>query len=61
VLDPAKRQEAYNKMYHALREAHYEFSTEYVNLSWGVGPRIATWEPWPLVAYATAHWTITLK
>ena len=61
VVDPALRQEAFNQAYQILREEHYEFGTGYVNLPWGVGPRIASWEPWPVVAYQTAIWTMRLN
>jgi peptide/nickel transport system substrate-binding protein len=61
VVDPALRQEAFNKAYKILREEHYEFGTGYVNLPWGVGPRIVSWEPWPVVAYQTAIWTMKLN
>lgn len=61
VVDPALRQEAFNKAYKILREERYEFGTGYVNLPWGVGPRIAEWEPWPVVAYQTAIWTMKLN
>ena len=61
VVDPALRQEAFNNAYKLLREEHYEFSTGYVNLPWGVGPRIASWEPWPVVPYQTALWTMKLN
>ncbi len=60
VVDPALRQEAFNKAYKILREEGYEFGTGYVNLPWGVGPRIADWQPWPVVAYQTAIWTMRL-
>ena len=61
VVDPAQRQEAFNQAYRTLYEEHYEFSTGYVNLPWGVGPRIAAWEPWPVVPYQTAIWTMRLN
>jgi peptide/nickel transport system substrate-binding protein len=61
VVDPALRQEAFNNAYKVLREEHYEFGTGYVNLPWGVGPRIVSWEPWPVVAYQTAIWTMKLQ
>lgn len=61
VVDPALRQEAFNNAYKVLRDEHYEFGTGYVNLPWGVGPRIASWEPWPVVAYQTAIWTMKLN
>lgn len=61
VVDPAQRQQAFNDAYKILLEEHYEFGTGYVNLPWGVGPRIAEWEPWPVVAYQTAIWTMKLN
>lgn len=61
VVDPTLRQQAFNDAYKILREEHYEFGTGYVNLPWGVGPRIASWEPWPVVAYQTAIWTMQLN
>ncbi len=60
-VDPALRQQAFNEAYKVLYDEHYEFSTGYVNLPWGVGPRIASWEPWPVVAYQTAIWTMKLQ
>ena len=59
--DPAKRQDAYNRMFLAVKEAHYEPSIGHVHLPWGVAPRIATWDPWPVTPYNSALWTITLK
>jgi len=61
VVDPALRQDAYNKMYRLMWEEHYQWSPIYVNLPWGAGKNIATWEPWPLGPYASALWTVTLK
>jgi peptide/nickel transport system substrate-binding protein len=61
VVDPAERQQAFNDAYKILYEEHYEFGTGYVNLPWGVGPRIASWDPWPVVAYQTALWTMQLN
>ncbi len=61
VMNPADRQAAYNKMYRTLYDAHYEIGLGYVNLPWGLGPRVTDWKPWPLSAYATALWTVTLK
>ena len=61
VVDPAQRQQAFNDAYKILLEEHYEFGTGYVNLPWGVGPRIVEWEPWPVVAYQTAIWTMKLN
>ena len=61
VVDPAKRHEAYNKMWTRIREEHYMSSLGILNLPWGVGPRISGWEPWPMTPYNSAFHTITLK
>ena len=61
VVDPALRHEAYNKMWTRIREEHYMSSLGILNLPWGVGPRIAGWEPWPMTPYNSAFHTITIK
>ena len=61
VIDPAKRHEAYNKMWTRIREEHYMATLGILNLPWGVGPRISGWEPWPMTPYNSAFHTITLK
>ena len=61
VVDPSERHEAYNQMWTAIREEHYMSSLGILNLPWGVGPRIAGWEPWPMTPYNSAFHTITLK
>jgi len=61
VVDPALRQAAFEKAYKFLFDEHYEFGSGYVNLPWGVGPRIKNWNPWPVVPYQTAMWTVELN
>ena len=61
VVDPALRHDAYHKMWTAIREEHYMSSLGILNLPWGVGRRIAGWEPWPMTPYNSAFHTITLK
>ena len=61
VVDPTQRHAAYNEMWTAIREEHYMSSLGILNLPWGVGPRIAGWEPWPMTPYNSAFHTITLK
>ena len=61
IIDQDKRHEAYNKMWTAIREEHYMATLGILNLPWGVGPRIAGWEPWPMTPYNSAFHTITLK
>ena len=61
IQDPALQQDAYSKMYLALREEQYAFGVGYVDLSWGVGPRVVHWNPWPMNSNPTAWWTIQLQ
>ena len=52
---------AWNEYYKILREESYHLGLGYLNLSWGLGPRIETWQPHPLSQHATAFHTIVLK
>jgi ABC-type transport system substrate-binding protein len=61
IVDPDKRAEASKKLFPRLREETYELGIGYVNIPWGVGPRVVTWEPYPLAVYPSALHTITLK
>jgi peptide/nickel transport system substrate-binding protein len=61
ILDADKRAEAAKKLYQRLREESYELSVGYTNIPWGVGPRVQTWEPYPLAPFVTALHTLTLK
>ena len=60
ILDPAQRIPALNKAYKRFRDESYELSMGYVNIPWGVGPRVLTWEPYPMAFYPSAIHTITL-
>jgi hypothetical protein len=46
--------------YKRFRDESIEMSFGYINIPWGVGPRVLTWEPYPLAFYPTALHTITL-
>ncbi len=61
ILDPDKRAEAYKKLFLRLRDESYWLGIGYANIPWGVGPRVLTWEPYPLALYLSALHTITLK
>ena len=61
VYDPVEREKAFNSMYRRLRDEAYYLPLGYMNVPWGVGPRIKTWEPYPLALYPSALHTITLK
>ncbi|MBM3943784.1 MAG: ABC transporter substrate-binding protein [SAR202 cluster bacterium] len=61
VIDPARKPEAFNKLYKALREEQYYIGVGYVNVPWGVGPRVAQWTPAPLASYPSGMHTLVLK
>ena len=61
VSDPVEREKVFNSTYRRLRDEAYEISMGYLNIPFGVGPRIRTWEPYPLANYLSALHTITLK
>jgi hypothetical protein len=61
VYDPVEREKVLNSTYLRLRDEAYDIDIGYVNIPWGVGPRIQTWEPYPLAFYPSALHTITLK
>jgi peptide/nickel transport system substrate-binding protein len=60
-FDPAEREQALNDTYRRLREEAYYTPLGYINIPWGVGPRVVTWEPLPLALYPSGLHTITLK
>ena len=61
IYDVEERPEALNFLYRQLREEQYELGVGYINIPWAVGPRILTWEPYPLAFYPSALHTIRLK
>jgi ABC-type transport system substrate-binding protein len=61
VIDPVEREKAYNSAFRRLWDEAYDIYLGYINIPWGVGPRIQTWEPYPLASYLSALHTITLK
>jgi peptide/nickel transport system substrate-binding protein len=61
VFDPVEQVKVYNSTYRRLRDEAYDISLGYINIPWGVGPRIQTWEPYPVASYPSALHTITLK
>ena len=60
-LNEATRQQSYNEMYAYLYDQAYWGDGFNTNVPWGMGPDVATYEPWSLVPYVTAIWTVTLK
>ncbi|MEE8158962.1 MAG: ABC transporter substrate-binding protein [Dehalococcoidia bacterium] len=55
------RAQSFTETYKELREMAHWYGPFSSNIPWGVGPRIKTYEPWILVPYFTAVWTIELK
>jgi peptide/nickel transport system substrate-binding protein len=60
AFDPVEQEKVLNSTYRRMRDEAYWISVGYVNIPWGVGPRIGTWEPLPLANYISALHTITL-
>ena len=61
VTVPEKREQALNSIYRRLREEAFYMPIGYLNVPWAVGPRILTWEPYPLAYYPSGLHSITLK
>ena len=61
VLDLDDRQKAWEDVYTNLRDESYELGVGYVNIPWGVGPRVTNWEPYPFSLWISAVHTITLE
>ena len=61
VLDPEEAPKALNQLFRRLRDESYVLGVGYVNIPWAVGPRIATWQPWPLAFFPSNLHGITLK
>jgi ABC-type transport system substrate-binding protein len=60
-INPDTRDQSFNDAYEYLRDEAYFWGPFSSNLPWGVGPRIKSYEPWSLVAYFTAAWSIELN
>ncbi len=61
VFDPIEQEKTLNSAYRRMRIEAYEISPGYINIPWGLGPRIRTWQPYPLAFYVSALEAITLK
>ena len=61
VIDPALRPEALNKIYQRLVDEQYQIGVGYINVPWGVAPRVLEWTPQPMAFYPSALHTIVLK
>ena len=60
-LNAATRQQSYNEMYSYLHDQAYWGDGFNTNVPWGLGTDVASYEPWSLVPYVTAIWTLRLK
>ena len=60
-LNAATRQQSYNEMYAYLHDQAYWGDGFNTNVPWGLGTDVASYEPWSLVPYVTAIWTLRLK
>ena len=60
-LNPDTRQQSYNEMYAYLHDQAYWGDGFNTNVPWGLGADVASYEPWSLVPYVTAIWTVKLK
>ena len=60
-LNSATRAASYNEMYDYLQEQAYWGDGFNTNVPWGMGSDVASYEPWSLVPYVTAIWTLKLK
>ncbi len=60
-INDATRHQSFNEAYEYLRDQAYYWGPFSSNVPWGVGPRLKSYEPWTLVPYFTAVWTIELK
>jgi peptide/nickel transport system substrate-binding protein len=61
AIGKEEEEEIFKSTYRRLREEAYQIPIGYINVAWGVGPRIQTWEPYPLAQWPSALHTITLK
>jgi ABC-type transport system substrate-binding protein len=60
IIDPAVRVPRLTEFYARARDESNELFMGYVNIPWGVGPRVLTWEPSPMAFYVNETHTITL-
>jgi ABC-type transport system substrate-binding protein len=60
-LNAETRHASYNEMYEYLQDQAYWGDGFNTNVPWGLGADVASYEPWSLVPYVTAIWTLKLK
>jgi len=60
-LDPQQRLSALSAVYVRLQDESYKIQSGYLNVAWGVGPRIGPWQPYPLTVWPSALYTLRFK
>jgi hypothetical protein len=60
-LNLETRAASYNAMWDYLQEETHWGDGFNTNLPWGLGTDVESYEPWTLVPYVTAIWTLKLK
>ena len=60
-LNPETRHATYNAMWDYLQEQTHWGDGFHTNVPWGLGSEIESYEPWSLVPYVTAIWTLKFK
>ena len=60
-LNASTRSASYAEMYAYLKDQTYWGDGFNTNVPWGLGADVASYEPWSLVPYVTAIWTLKLK
>ena len=60
-LNPDTRHATYNAMWNYLQEETHWGDGFHTNVPWGLGSEIESYEPWSLVPYVTAIWTLKFK
>jgi peptide/nickel transport system substrate-binding protein len=61
TVDDDERAIAMAELYKLAKEEGYEIGIGYANIPWGVGSRIASWEPYPLAPNVSGLHTVRLK
>jgi peptide/nickel transport system substrate-binding protein len=61
IVNDEERAQAMAELYPILRDESYEIGIGYANIPWGVGPRVQTWEPYPLSPNISALHTVVMK
>ena len=61
IYDPIERPKALNRLFLKMQDEQLEISIGYINIPWGVGPRVVSWEPYPLAFWLSSYHSIILK